>query len=78
MTQLTPKTAKQILNDLHAGKVFIGTKPQLPQKRRGILEEYRAEYEASAKMTRKQVAEDNSEAAVYFRDLEKTERALNM
>ena len=75
--QLTPKTAKQILDDLNAGKC-TRAQAEAAAERRGILAEYRAEYKAYGEMIRKQIADDNSDLAVYYRDLDKIERALNM
>jgi len=75
--ELTPKTATQILDDLDARRCS-SAQAEAAAERRGILEEYRVEYEVRAKAIRQQVAEDDSDAAVYFRDLERIERALNM
>lgn len=75
--QLTPRTAKQILQDLNAGKCS-SAQAEAAAERRGILAEYRAEYKAYGEMIRKQIAEDNSDSAVYYRDLAKIEHALNM
>jgi hypothetical protein len=53
--QLTPKTAKEIFNDMRVGKCS-NAQAEAAAERRGILAEYKAEYRAYGEQVRKKYA----------------------
>jgi len=76
--QLTPKTAKEIFNDMRVGKCS-NAQAEAAANRRGILAEYKAEYKVYGEMVVQQAKDaPKSYADLNDESYDRVMKAMNM